>query len=60
MRGYGFSVWLLPRNRSKIIETMKKQGIIITHTPHITIKTNFEFVNNKRLNTLKLSHLLEN
>ncbi len=42
MRGYGFSVWLLPRNRGKIIEIMKKQGITITHTPHITIKTNFE------------------
>ncbi len=42
MRGYGFSVWLLPRNRGKIIEIMKKQGINISHIPHITIKTNFE------------------
>ena len=42
MRGYGFSVWLLPRNRSKILQCFKNQGIIITHIPHITIKTNFE------------------
>jgi hypothetical protein len=42
MRGYDFSVWLLPRNRSKILQCLKSQGIIVTHIPHITIKTNFE------------------
>ena len=42
MRGYGFSVWLLPHNRKRIIDALSERGINIIHIPHITVKTNFK------------------
>ena len=42
MRGYGFSVWLLPHNRKCIIDALSERGINIIHIPHITVKTNFK------------------
>ena len=41
MRGYGFSVWLLPRNRGKLIKLVREMGIFVSHIPHVTVKTNF-------------------
>ena len=43
MHGYGFSVWLLPQQRAKLLKLLaEKMNIRISHIPHITVRTNFE------------------
>lgn len=42
MKGYGYSVWLIPRNAKRLVQLLDLVlGWTIPHTPHITVKTNF-------------------